>query len=85
MLFLQFKNTKYNYKILGLLKLFLFSKKMKIGGIITGHDYTLGNWVSTYRYGVIEAVHEFCMKFDWEIILLTIDPLENQSFAIRKI
>ena len=66
-------------------ELFLFSKKMKIGGIITGHDYTLGNWVSTYRYGVIEAVHEFCMKFDWEIILLTIDPLENQSFAIRKI
>ena len=58
---------------------------MKKGGIIAGHDYVHGNWISAFRYGVVEAVHEFCVQFGWEIIYLTIEPTENQSFAIRKI
>lgn len=63
----------------------LYAPKMKKGGIIAGHDYVHGNWISTFRYGVVEAVHEFCVQFGWEIIYLTIEPTENQSFAIRKI
>jgi len=63
----------------------LFAPKMKPGGIIAGHDYKMGNWISMYRYGVIEAVHEFCVNHDWEIIYLTAEPTESQSFAIRKI
>ena len=59
--------------------------KMKPDGIIAGHDYSLGNWVTGYRYGVIEAVHEFCVAHDWELLYLTAEPLERQSFAIRKI
>ena len=62
-----------------------FLPKMKPDGIIAGHDYTMGNWVTSYRYGVIEAVHEFCVQQNWEIIYLTAETLENQSFAIRKI
>ncbi len=62
-----------------------YSKKLKEGGIIAGHDYSMGNWVKGYKYGVIEAVHEFCVNNDWEFIYLTIDFTENQSFAIRKI
>lgn len=63
----------------------LYASKVKDGGIIAGHDYVKGNWITTYRYGVIEAVHEFCVGNDWELIYLTAEPLESQSFAIRKV
>lgn len=67
------------------LELEKYSKKMKKGGVIAGHDYTMGNWGEMYKYGVIEAVHEFCVNNNWELIFLTVDFTENQSFAIRKI
>lgn len=63
----------------------LFAPKMKETGIIAGHDYVKGNWISGYRYGVVEAVHEFCVQFGWEFLYLTTEPTEQQSFAIRKI
>ena len=59
--------------------------KMKPGGIIAGHDYTIGNWIDGVRYGVIEAVHEFCVKENWELIYLTIETHHYRSFAIRKL
>jgi hypothetical protein len=67
------------------LELEKYSKKIKEGGIIAGHDYTMGNWVKGYKYGVIEAVHEFCVNNKWELVFLTADFTENQSFAIRKL
>ncbi|MCB8999471.1 MAG: class I SAM-dependent methyltransferase [Bacteroidales bacterium] len=63
----------------------LYSKKIKPGGIIAGHDFIKGNWKSMFRYGVIEAVYEFCVKYDWEIIYLTLENGSHPSFAIRKI
>lgn len=66
-------------------ELLAYAPKMKGNGIIAGHDYSTGNWVTSYRYGVIEAVHEFCHEFDWELCYITAEPLEGQSFAIKKI
>lgn len=66
-------------------ELIAYAPKMKSRGMIAGHDYSMGNWISSYHYGVIEAVHEFCLKFDWELCYLTAEPLESRSFAIRKI
>ena len=63
----------------------LYSKKVKESGIIAGHDYILGNWNGLVRYGVIEAVYEFCIKYNWEILYLTTELKHNPSFAIRKI
>lgn len=63
----------------------LFAPKIKEDGIIMGHDYVKGNWITTYRYGVIEAVHEFCVANNWELIYITAEPIENRSFAIRRI
>ena len=63
----------------------LYSKKIKQGGIIAGHDYIIGNWTDMIRYGVIEAVYEFCVNNEWEIIYITMELNENPSFAIRKI
>lgn len=65
-------------------ELLAYAPKMKADGIIAGHDYSMGNWVASHRYGVIEAVHEFCVKSGWEILYLTAEPLESNSFAIRK-
>ncbi|CAN5502433.1 hypothetical protein BH11PSE9_BH11PSE9_14670 [soil metagenome] len=62
-----------------------YAAKVKQGGIIAGHDYSMGNWISSYRYGVIEALHEFCVEENWEFVYLTMDPFESQSFAIRRI
>jgi Methyltransferase domain len=63
----------------------LYAPKMKKGGVIAGHDYSMGAWDHAYRYGVVEAVQEFCVENDWEMVYLTLDSTENQSFAIRKI
>ena len=59
--------------------------KVKTGGIIAGHDYITGNWDGGVRYGVVEAVHEFCVKHEWELILLTHETDRHLSFAIRAI
>ena len=54
-------------------------------GIIAGHDYILGNWDGLVRYGVIESVYEFCVRYNWEIIFLTTELNNSPSFAIRRI
>jgi hypothetical protein len=63
----------------------LLRPKMKKGGIIAGHDYIIGNWNAGHRYGVIEAVREFCLKYNWEMIYLTHELNDHPSFAIREI
>lgn len=60
------------------------ARKVKATGIIAGHDYMQGNWRSQYRYGVIEAVHEFCVEYDYRVLYLTMDIAECQSFALIK-
>ena len=59
--------------------------KMKKGGIIAGHDFIQGNWLKGRRYGVIEAVTEFCVEHNWEMVYLTMDYNEYPSFGIREI
>jgi hypothetical protein len=77
-------DTDHSYKTtkeeLAILKL-----KVKPDGIIAGHDYTIGNWVDHNRYGVIEAVNEFCVNEGWEIIYLTVESDHYRSFAIQKL
>lgn len=61
-----------------------YAPKMKPGGIIAGHDFITGNWLSGLRYGVREAVHEFCVEEGWEFVYLTMEIGDNPSFGIRK-
>ncbi len=77
-------DTNHSYKTTKM-ELELYAQKIKEGGIISGHDYKIGNWVKGYRYGVIEAVYEFCTKNDWEIIFITMENKIHPSFAIRKL
>lgn len=77
-------DTDHRYRTT-LNELYSFSKKVKKGGFIAGHDYVIGNWTKSIKYGVVEAVAEFCVKENWCIKYLTADYTENQSFALQKI
>ncbi len=77
-------DTDHSYKTT-LAELYAYERTIKEGGYICGHDYVMGNWASGYKYGVIEAVAEFCLERDWKISYITADYTENNSFAICKI
>jgi len=77
-------DTDHSYEVTKL-ELQAYKNKIKPGGTIVGHDYSQGNWGKILRYGVMEAVHEFCVKENWELVYLTIEMSNNPSFAIRKI
>ncbi len=62
----------------------LWFPKVKQGGIIAGHDFIIGNWNGIIRYGVIEAIHEFCVKHNWELVYLTAEFHKAPSFAIKR-
>lgn len=76
-------DTTHSYEVT-IKELETYRLKVKDNGIIAGHDFVIANWDGMIRYGVIEAVYEFCSKYDWEIIYLTME-LNNPSFAIRKL
>jgi hypothetical protein len=61
-----------------------YAPKVKSDGLLAGHDYSMGNWVAAWRYGVIEAVHEFVRDHSWEIAALTVNYPEGPSFALRR-
>ncbi len=63
----------------------LAASRVKPGGTIAGHDYVTGNWNGGVRYGVVEAVHEFCVVHRWRLVLLTSETDRHLSFAIRAI
>jgi len=66
-------------------ELLAYHKKIKPGGYLAGHDYILGNWTHRIRYGVKEAVHEFCIEHDWKIVYLTMECPGYPSFALQRI
>lgn len=76
-------DTAHTYDVT-IAELNILKTKMKSGGIITGHDYVTGWWQGRFKYGVIEAVHELCVKDGWEMLYLTTEVHQHRSFAIRK-
>jgi len=41
-----------------------YARTVKPNGMMAGHDYKMTNWRKHLRYGVVEAVHEFCVEFE---------------------
>ena len=58
---------------------------VKKEGYICGHDYTSISYSGLRRYGVVEAVNEFCVNYDYEFIYLTSETTRHISFALRKL
>ncbi len=77
-------DTDHGYKVTAA-ELAIARRKVKEGGIIAGHDFSTCNYDGGVRYGVVEAVHEFCVEHHWELILLTHETDRFLSFAIRRI
>lgn len=77
-------DTAHTYAITSK-ELEILKGKIKYDGIIAGHDYCMGNWVGALRYGVVEAVHELCVRDNWELLYLTCETDHGRSFAIRRI
>lgn len=59
--------------------------KVKGNGMICGHDYTRWSGNGLNRWGVVEAVNQFCINEEWEFLYLTNEPHRHLSFAIRRI
>ena len=53
-------------------ELYAYKDKIKDAGYIAGHDYVMGNWNKGYKYGVIEAVAEFCVNENWRFVYITV-------------
>ncbi|WP_084454722.1 class I SAM-dependent methyltransferase [Algoriphagus terrigena] len=75
-------DTAHSYSVTNS-ELETYLPKMKLGGIIAGHDFTVGEIDVPWKYGVIEAVYEFCSKRRWEIVYLTMERGISPSFAIK--
>lgn len=77
-------DTVHDYEVTAK-ELTISLKKVKVGGIIAGHDYTSGNIVTPVCYGVVPAVHEFCVKHHWRFLYLTCEIHCYASFALQAI
>jgi hypothetical protein len=62
----------------------LAARLVKKEGLILGHDYVTGNWNNGVRYGVVEAVNEFCVQNNWEFLFLTAETHRHLSFGIKR-
>jgi predicted O-methyltransferase YrrM len=56
--------------------------KIKPGGWICGHDYTRWSSAGIHRWGVVEAVNEFCLEHRWEFRYLTHESHRHISYAL---
>lgn len=60
-----------------------WSMKIKPGGFIFGHDYTNNAQAKKWKFGVIEAVADFCKMYGWEITALTTEDFA--SFRLERL
>ena len=59
--------------------------KVKPDGVIAGDDFSVGNPRKGLPYGVITAVHEFCLEHGWKFTHLTMEPGVSRSYSLRSI
>lgn len=58
-------------------------RKTKASGYVAGHDYVRWGRFGT-RFGVLEAVNEFCLRHRYEFAFLSLESNLNWSYALRK-
>jgi len=81
---LVYIDTTHSYEQTSV-ELDISQRKVKEDGIIAGHDYCVGNVSRGVPYGVISAVHEFCVRENWQISHLSLETHGYRSFALEKI
>jgi predicted O-methyltransferase YrrM len=64
----------------------LYAKtKIKPQGYLAFNDYTNWSVIEMCRYGVMQAINEFCLAEDWEICYLALQGMGYHDVALRKI
>lgn len=66
-------------------ELMLSARKVKDEGYIAGHDFIKHNPDASYQYGVIRAVKEFCVEYNYGFEFLTFDANHTPSYALKKV
>jgi hypothetical protein len=59
--------------------------KIKSGGLIVLNDYTYFSPSEMLKYGVIEAVNEFCIDYGYELLFLAFNVRQYNDVVLRKI
>lgn len=60
------------------------SHLLKKNGYLAGHDYSSGNIDKSLHYGVIQAVHSFCLEYNWQFKYLSMET-NSKSFCLQRI
>ncbi len=77
-------DTNHNYATTAE-ELVLSARALKPGGKIAGHDYAIGNPIKPVVYGVVQAVHEFCVRDGWGFDYVALDSDGLFSFCLSKL
>lgn len=59
--------------------------KVKPGGLLAFNDYIFWSHRELESYGVVQAVNEFCLAEDWELLYVALHPEMYQDVVLRKI
>lgn len=65
-------------------ELILAGSKIKKNGVIAGHDFVAKKELG-FRYGVVDAVNQYCKEENFEFLYMTHENHRHVSFAIRRI
>jgi predicted O-methyltransferase YrrM len=55
------------------------------GGLILLNDYTFLSPLELTKYGIMEAVHEFCLEHDYEFVGFGLQPTGYHDVALRRV
>ena len=58
--------------------------KIKPQGYIVLNDYIFYDHIASLKYGVVEAVNEFCLQHGYEMLYLALEPQMFNDVCLRK-